>query len=178
MSWWPIAIIVFGVNFNVWAAIGLARLIDETWRKMTLRGRLRQRGYGAQPSITVEDVAVLIPAHNEELVIKDSIEAIAALVPRHNIHVVSDGSTDRTVELAHQAGVNVISTRTNVGKAGALEEAIDRFDLVDRFRAVLLLDADTAIQPGYFDAALPFFDDPKVVAVAGAVRTRHRDHFG
>ncbi len=173
MSWWPIAIIVFGVNFTVWAAIGLARLIDETWRKMTLRGRLRQRGYGAQPSITVEDVAVLIPAHNEELVIKDSIEAIAALVPRHNIHVVSDGSTDRTVELAHQAGVNVISTRTNVGKAGALEEAIDRFDLVDRFRAVLLLDADTAIQPGYFDAALPFFDDPAVVAVAGAVRTRH-----
>jgi cellulose synthase/poly-beta-1,6-N-acetylglucosamine synthase-like glycosyltransferase len=69
--------------------------------------------------------------------------------------------------------VNVIETRTNVGKAGALEEAIDRFGLVERFSAVLLLDADTSIQPGYFDAALPHFDDPKVVAVAGAVRTRH-----
>jgi biofilm PGA synthesis N-glycosyltransferase PgaC len=173
MSWWPIAIIVFGINFAVWAAIGLARLIEETWRKRTLRRKLQQRGYGGERSITVQDVAVLIPAHNEELVIKDSIEAIAALVPRSNIHVVSDGSTDRTVELAQQAGVNVISTHTNVGKAGALEEAIDRFNLVGRFQAVLLLDADTAIQPGYFDAALPLFEDPKVVAVAGAVRTRH-----
>lgn len=173
MSWWPVAIIVFGVNFAVWATIGLVRLIEETWRKRTLRRKLRDRGYGQSPSMTVQDVAVLIPAHNEELVIRSSIEAIAALVPRENIHVVSDGSTDRTVELAREAGVNVISTRTNVGKAGALEEAIERFGLVERFEAVLLLDADTTIQPGYFDAALPFFDDPQVVAVAGAVRTEY-----
>jgi biofilm PGA synthesis N-glycosyltransferase PgaC len=171
MSWWPVAIIVFGVNFTVWAAIGLARLIEETWRKRTLRGRLHRRGWDTAASMTVHDVAVLIPAHNEELVIEASIEAIAALVPRCNIHVVSDGSTDRTAELARRSGVNVIETRTNVGQAGALEEAIDRFGLVERFGAVLLLDADTTIEPGYFDAALPHFDDPKVVAVAGAVRT-------
>src|SRR4030081_3264839 len=73
--------------------------------------------------------------------------------------------------LARRTAVNVIETRTNVGKAGALEEAIERFGLVQRFRAVLLLDAVTTIEPGYFDAALPHFDDPQVVAVAGAVRT-------
>jgi poly-beta-1,6-N-acetyl-D-glucosamine synthase len=173
MSWWPVVIIVFGVNFTVWAAIGLARLIEETWRRRTLREQLRRRRFATTPSMTVQDVAVLIPAHNEELVIEDSIEAIAALVPRRNIHVVSDGSTDRTAELARQAGVNVIETRSNVGKAGALEEAIDRFGLVERFKSVLLLDADTAIQPGYFDAALPCFDDPEVVAVAGAVQTEY-----
>src|SRR5262245_17290690 len=137
MSWWPVAIIVFGVNFTVWAAIGLVRLVEESWGKRTLRGRLRRRGYIAGPSMTVQDVAVLIPAHNEELVIEASIEAIAALVPRKNIHVVSDGSTDRTAELARLAGVNVIETRANVGKAGALEEAIARFGLVERFQAVL-----------------------------------------
>jgi biofilm PGA synthesis N-glycosyltransferase PgaC len=164
MPWWSVAIVVFGVNFTLWATIGLARLLEETWAK-------RRRGTPAGPSITVPDVAVLIPAHNEELVIESSIEAIAALVPRENIHVVSDGSTDRTAELARQAGVNVIETHTNVGKAGALEEAIERFGLVERFQAVLLLDADTTIEPGYFTAALPHFDDPKVVAVAGAVRT-------
>jgi cellulose synthase/poly-beta-1,6-N-acetylglucosamine synthase-like glycosyltransferase len=171
MSWWPVAIIVFGVNFTVWASIGLARLIEETWGRRTLRGRLRRRGWDTARSMTIDDVAVLIPAHNEELVIEASIEAIAALVPRCNVHVVSDGSTDRTAELARRSGVNVIETRTNGGKAGALEEAIDRFGLVERFGAVLLLDADTTIEPGYFEAALPCFDDPKVVAVAGAVRT-------
>lgn len=168
MSWWPVVAIVFGVNFTLWTIIGLARLIEET---LTKTRRRRLGGTGA--SITLQDVAVLIPAHNEEMVIQGSIEAIAALVPRENIHVVSDGSTDRTVELATRAGVNVVATRTNLGKAGALEAAIGHFDLVERFRVVLLLDADTAIQPGYFEAALPHFDDPKVVAVAGAVRTRH-----
>ncbi|MCA1697221.1 MAG: glycosyltransferase family 2 protein, partial [Actinobacteria bacterium] len=54
-----------------------------------------------------------------------------------------------------------------------LEEAIERFGLVQRFKAVLLLDADTTILPGYFDAALPLFDDPQVVAVAGAVRIQY-----
>ncbi|HET9253656.1 MAG TPA: glycosyltransferase family 2 protein [Pseudonocardiaceae bacterium] len=155
------------MNFTVWAAVGLARLIEETWGK---RKRTAPQG---QPSMTVRDVAVLIPAHNEELVIEASIEAIAALVPKENIHVVSDGSIDRTAELARDAGVNVIETYTNVGKAGALEEAVERFALVERFQAVLLLDADTTIEPGYFEAALPKFDDPGVVAVAGAVRTRH-----
>jgi biofilm PGA synthesis N-glycosyltransferase PgaC len=164
MPWWSVAIIVFGVNFALWAGIGLARLLEETWAKR--RGSARPG-----PSMTVQDVAVLIPAHNEELVIEASIAAITALVPRSNVHVVSDGSTDWTAELARRAGVNVIETRTNVGKAGALEEAIERFGLVARFGAVLLLDADTTIEPGYFDAALPHFDDPKVVAVAGAVRT-------
>jgi len=164
MPWWSVAVVVVGVNFTLWAAIGLARLLEETWagRRGTQRG---------VPAMTVRDVAVLIPAHNEELVIESSIEAIAALVPRENIHVVSDGSTDRTAQLARQTGVNVIETRANVGKAGALEEAVDRFGLVERFQAVLLLDADTTIEPGYLAAALPHFDDPEVVAVAGAVRT-------
>ena len=35
----------------------------------------------------------------------------------------------------------------------------------------MLLDADTRVQPGYFAAALPMFDHPQVVAVAGCVRT-------
>ncbi|MGH3573942.1 MAG: glycosyltransferase, partial [Pseudonocardiaceae bacterium] len=116
------AIIVFGVNFVLWASVGLARLLEETWATKTLRGRLRRLGLRRGPSMTVQDVAVLIPAHNEELVIEASIAAIVALVPRGNVHVVSDGSTDRTAELARRTGVNVIETRTNVGKAGALEE--------------------------------------------------------
>jgi cellulose synthase/poly-beta-1,6-N-acetylglucosamine synthase-like glycosyltransferase len=114
---------------------------------------------------------VLIPAHNEALVIEESLRSIMALVPRDNVHVVSDGSTDATVEIARRAGARVIETQENVGKAGALEEAIGRFDLIQRFPVVMLLDADTRVEPGYFTAALPMFDHPEVVAVAGCVRT-------
>jgi len=122
-------------------------------------------------SLTVHDIAVLIPAHNEAVVIEDSLTAIMKLVPRKNVHVVSDGSTDRTVQIARKAGASVIETRENLGKAGALREAISLFRLVERFAAVMLLDADTRVQPGYFATALPLFDNPAVVAVAGAVKT-------
>jgi len=36
---------------------------------------------------------------------------------------------------------------------------------------VLLLDADTRLDPGYFEAALPLFDDPGIVAVAGCAHS-------
>ena len=50
-----------------------------------------------------ENVAILIPAHNEEAVLDDSLRAASTLLPLSQIHVVSDGSSDRTVAIA--AGV-------------------------------------------------------------------------
>lgn len=168
MPWWGLAVLAVGFNLTLWALVGCLRLADYVggWWRNGLWGEVHP-----PRSFTVNDVAVLIPAHNEETVIADSLEAIMKLVPRENVHVVSDGSTDATVGIAAESGANVIATRCNVGKAGALQEAIERFRLVERFPVILLLDADTRIQPGYFEAALPLFDKPKVVAVAGCVRT-------
>jgi cellulose synthase/poly-beta-1,6-N-acetylglucosamine synthase-like glycosyltransferase len=183
MPWWGIALLVFGANFSFWGTVGLTRLVDQAVRRLRRRDPAGQPGNvvalrhdpagrrARQIHLTVDDVAVLIPAHNEGAVIEDSLDAITKLVPRKNIHVVSDGSTDDTLEKAMGAGVKAIKTRRNVGKAGALADAVERFKLVERFPVVMLLDADTRVQPGYFTAALPLFDSPRVVAVAGCVRT-------
>ena len=129
-------------------------------------------------SLGVSDVAVLMPAHNEAAVLGSSLDAIMQLVPARNIHVVSDGSTDDTPDIARRAGVNVHETERNVGKAGALRAAIDHFRLIDRYPVVLLLDADTRVQPDYFTEALPLFDAADVVAVAGCVRTARDRRLG
>lgn len=187
MPWWALAVLMLGANFALWGAIGLIRLAESAVARWSTARALRAapamaaieagpspvpaRRAKPGPSLTTSDVAVLIPAHNEALVIADSLAAIMALVPPRNVHVVSDGSTDDTVAIARRSGARVISTRENVGKAGALEEAIERFGLIERFQVVMLLDADTRVQPGYFAAALPMFDNPQVVAVAGCVRT-------
>ncbi|HWG63102.1 MAG TPA: glycosyltransferase family 2 protein [Streptosporangiaceae bacterium] len=123
------------------------------------------------PPPSVREVAVLIPAHNEALVIEGSLRSIMTLVPQENVHVISDGSTDATVRIARAAGAKVIETRENIGKAGALAEAIQRFHLIERFEVVMLLDADTRVGRGYFAAGLPMFANPAVAAVAGCVRT-------
>jgi cellulose synthase/poly-beta-1,6-N-acetylglucosamine synthase-like glycosyltransferase len=187
MPWWVLAVFVLGANFALWGFVGLVRLAESVAGRRRRSG-LASRGGGETlmavtadggqpgrsrpaPSLTAADVAVLIPAHNEALVIEESLRSIMALVPLGNVHVVSDGSTDTTVEIARRAGARVIETQENLGKAGALEEAIGRFDLIERFPVVMLLDADTRVEPGYFTAALPMFDQPEVVAVAGCVRT-------
>ena len=184
IPWWALALLVFGANSTLWGFVGLGRLADEAVMRrlrprkpaasaedmLALRDDPRGRR-ARQVNLTVDDVAILIPAHNEGAVIEDSLRAIMKLVPRKNIHVVSDGSTDDTFEIAVRVGVKAIKTRQNVGKAGALHEAIERFKLVERFPVVMFLDADTRVQPGYFAAALPLFDSPRVAAVAGCVRT-------
>jgi poly-beta-1,6-N-acetyl-D-glucosamine synthase len=182
IPWWVLTVLLLGVNFALWGAVGLVRLAESGMRRSRLVPARDGDGVpdgDALPDgdavgdgkLTVADVAVLIPAHNEAVVIGESLRSIMALVPRQNVHVVSDGSTDDTVQIARRAGAQVIETAKNVGKAGALEEAIERLGLIRRFALVMLLDADTRVQPGYFGAALPLFADPKVVVVAGCVRT-------
>ena len=116
-------------------------------------------------------MAILIAAHNEELVIAETIAAASKLVDLTNIFVVSDGSKDATASIVRAAGANVLELNPNRGKAGALAAGIAEFGLRDRFEVVLLLDADTHLAPDYLQSALPLFDDPEVVAVAGRART-------
>jgi poly-beta-1,6-N-acetyl-D-glucosamine synthase len=179
---WLLVILVLGVNFTLWGVIGLLRFADARVGRRSPRtpvARLRDAepsGLSEPPQrpVALADVAVLMAAHNEEVVIEDSLTAITKLVPAAQIFIVSDASADRTVELARGSGVNVIETATNVGKAGALSQGITRFDLIERFKAVLLLDADTRLHSKYFEATLPLFDDAAIVAVAGCAHSHWR----
>jgi cellulose synthase/poly-beta-1,6-N-acetylglucosamine synthase-like glycosyltransferase len=73
--------------------------------------------------------------------------------------------------------VNVVAIRPNGGKAKALELLIDVYSICDRFEVVLISDADAQPAPDYLEHALPLFDDPQVVAVAGHATPRWRTHW-
>lgn len=159
-----IVLFTVGVNFLLWGLVGVLRFVHE--RVGTRHGT--PSGDGPPASRVAPDrLAVLMAAHNEEAVIADALAALTAVVPPDNVYVASDGSTDRTLDLAQQAGVQVLDVQPNRGKAGALRAAIEHFGLLDRYGAVLFLDADTHLDPGYLDAGLRWFDDPQVAAVAG-----------
>jgi cellulose synthase/poly-beta-1,6-N-acetylglucosamine synthase-like glycosyltransferase len=171
MNWPPVALLIlavssFGLSLTIWGIIGVVRWLGELIE-------LRRGGKVAPVAhrVTLDDVAVLIPAHNEEPVIEDTLAAITRLAPAHNVHVVSDGSSDRTAELARAAGVNVLEIPVAGGKARGLKTGIEHFALRERYKAVLLLDADTRLDERYFDLALPLFDDPEVSSVAGCAAT-------
>ncbi|MBP1137097.1 cellulose synthase/poly-beta-1,6-N-acetylglucosamine synthase-like glycosyltransferase [Arthrobacter sp. PvP023] len=130
-------------------------------------GRHRAHGERIMPA----DVAVLVAAHNEALVISETIRAASVLVPLRNIHVISDMSSDDTAAIARRAGVKVLELEPNRGKAGALAEGISYFDLCRKFKVVMMLDADTRPTPDYLDTGLPLFSDASVVAVAGRAKS-------
>jgi biofilm PGA synthesis N-glycosyltransferase PgaC len=159
-----LVVLLVGVSTILWSSIGLIRVIA-SW---TTRGT----GNEVQPRHPeTKDVAVIIAAHNEEMVISGTLRSLEKLMPASNIYVVSDGSSDRTVDIVRAEGVNVLDLHPNRGKAGAIVEVLDYYDIPERYEVVLLLDADTQLTPNYFESGLPLFADDDVVAVAGRAST-------
>lgn len=93
---------------------------------------------------------VLIPAHNEERVVADTLNSLMpfAVGDRGRVLVVADNCTDRTAELCRQMGVSVIE-RTSLaerGKGYALQFGLDhlRDSPPD---VVVVIDADCTVTP-------------------------------
>lgn len=113
-------------------------------------------------------ICALIPAKDERLGIVKTLESIiAANMSPSDIYVCDDGSKDGTSSIAHSYGVNVLRNEQNVGKASAIARATAHFELLDRYDVIALMDADTAVCPGYYDAVRKGFKSPDVVAVCG-----------
>jgi cellulose synthase/poly-beta-1,6-N-acetylglucosamine synthase-like glycosyltransferase len=98
--------------------------------------------------------ALLIPAHDEELLVEAAIRSARTCDHPANalaVHVIADNCTDRTAEVARSAGAEVL-VRNEPGQRGkgqALAWGLARLDLA-RFDAVAIVDADNLIDPGFF----------------------------
>lgn len=97
---------------------------------------------------------VLVPAHNEELVLDRCLQAIAAdRRPADCVLVVADRCTDATATIARSGGALVLERGEDEepGRAAARQAGLERArDLA--WDAVLMLDADSIIEPGFFAA--------------------------
>jgi glycosyltransferase involved in cell wall biosynthesis len=120
----------------------------------------------------VRDVAAIIPAHNEELSLSGTLKALKRELPAKNIYVADDKSTDRTASIARKAGVHVYSIKQNVGKARALVMTMKRYNLLNRYKAILIHDADVYIGKNYMKEALPLFADKEIAAITPHQQTQ------
>ncbi len=97
---------------------------------------------------------VLVPAHNEEQVIGSGLEAIMANRRRGDlVLVVADRCTDRTAEIARSFGASVIERGPDEppGRAATRQAGLEHARSLE-WDAVLMLDADSVIEPGFFSA--------------------------
>jgi cellulose synthase/poly-beta-1,6-N-acetylglucosamine synthase-like glycosyltransferase/peptidoglycan/xylan/chitin deacetylase (PgdA/CDA1 family) len=118
---------------------------------------------------------VLIPAHNEEDVIVETVmAALASRVPDLRVIVVDDGSKDRTGALLDEHFGNDPRVRilhqVNRGKSAALHRAMAEAAT----EIVVTIDADTEVEPDAVPKLLRHFSDARVGAMAGNVKVGNR----
>ena len=148
-------------------------------------GRQRRRARDSAPVPSEQEVrtawlVALIAAHNEERSIGCTLRSLAAQTrPPDQIIVVADRCTDLTAEIALAHGAKVFETFDNRHrKAGALNQVLSAVlaDL-DASDHVLLMDADTVLDPGFLAAAetrLQVVDEARpLVGAVGAVFLGH-----
>ena len=99
------------------------------------------------PSTNPRKIAILIPAHNETLLIGDTVrDAFRQTYPRdrYTVFVIADNCTDDTAALAREAGARVLERSGNPGKGQALNEAFKTL-MPEDWSAFVVLDADSEL---------------------------------
>jgi cellulose synthase/poly-beta-1,6-N-acetylglucosamine synthase-like glycosyltransferase len=95
--------------------------------------------------------AVLVPAHNEEIGIRETLDSFHALrypAELFSVHVVADNCADQTARVVEESGweVHERSDREHAGKGPALNWLLDRvLSRGDEVDAVVIVDADTTL---------------------------------
>lgn len=103
------------------------------------------------PKTARPTIAVLIPAHNEQLGIGATLESLQAqLVEGDRIIVIADNCEDNTAAIARSYGAIAIerTDTENRGKSYALDYGIRYLEQNNAPETVIIVDADCLVQPG------------------------------
>jgi len=118
-----------------------------------LVGSTSRRGAPSRQNKRRPQIAVLVPAHNEELQILDTLRSIQGQMrDGDRLVVVADNCNDLTASLARDAGADVI-VRVDPdrrGKGYALDAGVRYLGLLPP-DVVVIVDADCWLEPGALD---------------------------
>jgi cellulose synthase/poly-beta-1,6-N-acetylglucosamine synthase-like glycosyltransferase len=162
---------------------GTIELALLTLGALPLGGRVRKRGASLgergeneteDKKIAIRRLAIVVPAHNEIASIRDCVRSLSrcdrpTTLDAADIIVIADNCTDQTAELASRAGARVIERRDSHrrGKGFALQFAFAKL-LGEGFDAILVVDADTVVDPNLLTEVVRLFDQG-----ADGVQTRY-----
>jgi cellulose synthase/poly-beta-1,6-N-acetylglucosamine synthase-like glycosyltransferase len=155
--------------------LGLGRLIFIGTLALAqwFRSRHRQRTHAGERYAPF--VSVIVPAYNEEMVIKNTINSLlASNYDAYEIIVVDDGSVDRTSDIIRENFAANDRVRLVPASAGGKAAALNVGLRYAKGEIVIALDADTLFAPQAIGALAHRFADPKMGAVAGNAKVGNR----
>ena len=154
-----------------WVAVGLIVYAHLGYPVLlrALVAAFGERDPRSEPGGEFPRVTLIIPAHDEELVIERKVANARALdYPAEllEVLVVSDGSSDRTVELARAAGADQVLELPRGGKVAALNAAVKQAT----GEVLAFSDANSYWRPEALRRLVDRFADERVGYACGLVR--------
>jgi cellulose synthase/poly-beta-1,6-N-acetylglucosamine synthase-like glycosyltransferase len=120
---------------------------------LCIAGNLRRTRQPEGPARRVINLAVVIPAHDEEALIARAVASVLASDPDATVFVVAHNCSDSTAEKALNAGASVIELSNSRlrGKGAALRYGFASA-LASGANAMLVIDADSTVSANLIDA--------------------------
>lgn len=125
-------------------------------------------------------VTVMIPAHNEESVITNTVENILNMdYENYEVIIIDDRSTDNTASVMKDLETKYDKVTALIrdkdaypGKSAVLNEAL----LLAKGEAVLVFDADARVESDFLSKLVPDLEDEDVGAVQARKVIRNKDY--
>ena len=165
----------FGILCVVLSIYGLYSIAATKYRKRKLK---------KHPPVINENykpfVSIMIPAHNEEYVIRNTVDNIRKIdYPNFEIIIIDDRSSDNTPniikELENQYENVIAMIRTPdafPGKSAVLNDAMK----IAKGEAILVFDADATVEPDFLNLLIPKLEPADVGAVQARKIIRNKDY--
>jgi len=139
--------IVLSICVGLLAAVLLLPTLSDLLSVVRILGRRRSSRAGG--AADAPHFLVLVPAHDEELLLPACLQSLHQLrYPAERVHVVvvADNCQDRTADIARAAGVQCLerTAPTEPGKPRAIAWALGQLPIT-HYDAVVIVDADTEV---------------------------------
>lgn len=173
---WPVLLGYLGLGFVRYLFFFFGLAANEI-KRLRLIKDAGLDNYANQSKFTV---SIIVPAYNEEQVIRDALLSLTKLnYPNYEIVVVDDGSSDLTYNEAQSVSLESaivkisVIRKDNGGKASALNTGLQYCS----GEIIMCVDADSRIHPDSLSLGTIHFKNPKVVGVAGFVEIVKKNSF-
>lgn len=177
-------IYIFQSYFNtVWGLALLCTFMSLYVLFMTLSYKLQKRKLEKYPIIINKDfkpfVTVMIPGHNEESVIENTVKNILNIdYENFEIIVIDDRSTDNTALVIKDLEMRYEKVRALIrpsdafpGKSAVLNDALK----IANGEAILVFDADATVEKNFLSKLIPHLEPKDVGAVQARKVIRNKD---
>ena len=124
-------------------------------------------------------VSIMIPAHNEESVIANTVENILQIdYPAYEIILIDDRSSDSTADVINELASKHANLKALIrdkdafpGKSAVLNDALK----IAQGEAILVFDADATVEPDFLKKLVPNLEPADVGAVQARKIIRNKD---